>query len=185
MNIPPEVEQCKIVVADIHKHAIDCAIPGGLYMEFGVADGYSLECLRKRLDLKIRLYGFDSFEGLPEEWNGFPKGTFKTHIRVRLPNTELVEGRFEDTVPQFVKDHPEHVSFMNIDCDLYSSTKTVLDGFRDRIVDGTVAVFDELFGYDGYEKYEYKALQESRLEYRVVARWDCYRAAVRFSGKIL
>jgi hypothetical protein len=44
---------------------------------------------------------------------------------------------------------------------------------------GTVIVFDELFGYTGYEKYEFRALQEFDRPFEVFARWDCYRAAIQ------
>jgi hypothetical protein len=133
----------------------------------------------------IPLYGFDSFEGLPERWNGFPAGTFATGARPDLPNTQLVVGRFEDTLPGFVQAHPEHVSFLHIDCDLYSSTRTVLTAFADRIVPGTVILFDEIFGFAGFEPHEYRAfcefIAETGRQFDVIARWTTYRAAVRIA----
>jgi hypothetical protein len=157
-----------------------------LFAEFGVYHGRSLRAIRECLPLEIPLYGFDSFEGLPEAWNGFPAGSFTTCIRPRLPNTTLVVGRFEDTLPGFALQHHEHVSFFHVDCDLYSSTRTVLTHFADKIVPGTVILFDEIIGYAGYEPHEYRAfcefIGETGKRFEVLARWDAYRAAIRITG---
>ena len=56
--------------------------------------------------------------------------------------------------------HPYHIGLLHIDCDLYSSTKTVFDHFREYIHPGTVIVFDELLNFIDYEKHEIKALYE-------------------------
>ena len=149
-------------------------------MEFGVASGGTLRKLRKLLPLSATLYGFDSFEGLPEPWFGYKKGTFATPYRVELPNTVLVEGWFEVTVSTFAKSHPFPVSLMHIDCDLYSSTLTVLNAFRNQIMPGTIVIFDELFGYEGFEDHEYRALTEFARPFTTLARWEAFRAAVRF-----
>jgi hypothetical protein len=59
--------------------------------------------------------------------------------------------------------------FLHIDCDLYSSTKTIFNLLKGRIVSGTVIVFDEYFNYDGWEKGEYLAFQkyvkENQIKY--------------------
>jgi predicted O-methyltransferase YrrM len=176
--IPSELVAAPIV-PDLYTLAVGASAPVGIYAEFGVFRGLSLRAIRQRLRPDIRLYGFDSFEGLPGHWQEFPPGSFKTHHRVDLPNTELVVGWFEDTLPEFVRTHREHVSFLHIDCDLYSSTKTVLDAFAERILPGTVILFDELFGFAGYERHEWRALKESGLRYEVLGRWNAYRAALR------
>ena len=49
---------------------------------------------------------------------------------------------------------------MHIDCDLYSSTQTILAQLRDRIVPGTILVFDEYFNYPGWEVHEHRAFAE-------------------------
>jgi hypothetical protein len=51
-----------------------------------------------------------------------------------------------------------------VDCDLYSSTKTIFRLFRDRIRPGTVIVFDEFFNYPGWQRGEYKAFSELLAE---------------------
>ena len=49
---------------------------------------------------------------------------------------------------------------MNVDCDIYSSTKTVLELFAKQIIPGTVIVFDEYIGNKFWRKDEFKAFQE-------------------------
>ena len=141
--------------------ALDSASPGaGLYCEFGVYSGSTINFIASRIPKTI--YGFDSFEGLPEDWQpGVEKGTF--HMK-RLPrvrqNVKLLKGWFNESVPAFVLEHRENCSFLHIDCDLYSSTKTVFDILGDRIVKGTVLVFDEFFNYPGWKEGEFRAFQE-------------------------
>lgn len=176
--VPPEL-LAALIIHDIVGFALNACCLDGLYMEFGVFNGKSLRQIRLHLRADIALYGFDSFEGLPEPWNGFKAGAFATPFRCKLLNTEIIEGWFSDTLPEFVRQHPEPVAFMHIDCDLYSSTKTVLDAFARQIVPGTIILFDELFGFAGYEVHEYRALKEFGRPFECIARWNAYRAAIR------
>jgi hypothetical protein len=141
--------------------ALDCAsAQAGLYCEFGVYSGSTINFIASRIPKTI--YGFDSFEGLPEDWQpGVEKGTFqmKKLPRVRK-NVKLLKGWFNKSVPAFALEHRENCSFLHIDCDLYSSTKTVFDVLGDRIVKGTVLVFDEFFNYPGWREGEFRAFQE-------------------------
>jgi predicted O-methyltransferase YrrM len=151
--------------------AADRVPTNGMILEFGVYSGYSINRMATRLP-KRKIYGFDSFEGLPENWRaGFPKASYS---RKALPsvakNVELVVGRFDDALPAFVAAHPEEsLALLHVDCDLYSSTKTVFRFLGDRIVPGTIIVFDEYFNYPGWQLHEYRAFQEfvaaSQLKY--------------------
>jgi hypothetical protein len=148
------------------------SVPNGLVMEFGVYSGKTINHIAS-LEAGT-IWGFDSFEGLPEDWRpDIRKGNFKrTDLPEVLPNVELVVGWFENTLPGFLAAHPEPVSFMHVDCDLYSSTRTVLHFLRDRIVPGTIIVFDEYFNYVGWRAHEFKAFAEfiaaSGLNYRYI-----------------
>ena len=101
-----------------------------------------------------QIHGFDSFEGLPEDWRqGHEKGTFAVgHLPRVRPNVRLYKGWFEDTLPAFREQYPGPVAFLHLDADLYSSTKTVLDILGEGIVPGTVIAFDEFFNYPGWRK---------------------------------
>ena len=134
----------------------------GSYLEFGCGHAArSINYLAERIDGTI--HGFDSFEGLPEAWFGeLGRGSLTTNGE--LPevrdNVQLHPGWFDVSVPTFAAAHPEPVAFMHVDCDLYSSTRTILDGLQDQIVSGTVIQFDEYFNYPGWREHEFKAFQE-------------------------
>ena len=150
------------------------AAPGeGLVLEFGVGDGASLRHLAKSAARPC--HGFDSFEGLPEDWSGTfeRKGKFgRGGAQPDVPaNATLHKGWFDATLPAFLAGHAgEAVSFLHVDCDIYSSTVTVLRGLGDRLGPGAVIVFDEYFNYPSWQRHEWKAFQEfvrdSGLAYR-------------------
>lgn len=132
----------------------------GLVLEFGVFKGNSINHIASLTNYTV--YGFDSFEGLPERWrDGFGEGIFKVS---RLPdvkaNVQLIKGWFEKTLPAFVEKNKGFVAFLHIDCDLYSSTKTVFECLAKQIAPGTVIVFDEYLNYPGWQDGEFKAFKE-------------------------
>jgi predicted O-methyltransferase YrrM len=135
----------------------------GLVAEFGVYTGHSVRFLAGRCPNE-RVYGFDSFEGLPDNWHsGGGKGAFSSNKELpQVPqNVELVAGWFEDTLPRFAREHAGEVfRYIHMDCDIYSSTRTVLDRCRDMIVPGTVIHFDEYYNYPNWQLHEYLAFQE-------------------------
>jgi len=137
----------------------------GLVLEFGVRFGTTIRQIADMFEQQV--HGFDSFEGLPEAWHHEQKGSYTTKgVMPRVPdNVRLHKGWFEDTLPEFVKTHSEPVRFMNIDCDLYSATKTILDNLAAQIVHGTVIVFDEYIGNEHWRKDEFKAFQEAVSAY--------------------
>ena len=134
----------------------------GLCCEFGVFKGDSINFIADRLGNSI-VYGFDSFEGLPEDWRPHVKaGHFKVDkLPVVRSNVRLIRGWFHQTIPIFLEQYPQPAAYLHIDSDLYSSAKTVLDLFAPRIRAGTVIVFDEFFNYPGWQKQgEFKAFEE-------------------------
>lgn len=147
--------------ADLLEYSLGQARPDGLVLEFGVADGTSLRFLASMTSATV--HGFDSFRGLPETWRDeFAAGTFaRPEPPKDLPaNARLVVGLFADTLPGFRDRQPGPVRLAHIDCDLYSSTKTVFDLLGDRFVPGTVLVFDEYLNYPGWRDHEHRAFVE-------------------------
>jgi hypothetical protein len=147
----------------VREHALaQCEIEG-LVMEFGVCDGASLRHLAS-LAPDQEVHGFDSFEGLPEDWTHFQKkGRYTLGgdlPRIDLSNVTLHKGWFSDSLPPFLATHHGPARFVHIDCDLYSSTDTVLRALEGRLVAGTVIVFDEYVNYPGWQQHEYKAFHE-------------------------
>jgi hypothetical protein len=151
------------------------AKPSGMILEFGVYSGASINRLAEKLPSR-ELFGFDSFQGLPESWRpGYEKGAFScSNVPTVRTNVQLVVGWFNQTLPAFIESHShETVALLHIDCDLYSSTKTVLSLLSDQIVPNTIIVFDEYLNYPGWRLHEYKAFQEfmvnRRFSYQYIA----------------
>ena len=146
---------------DLLSFALSTAAKDGLALECGVADGSSLRHLGAR---GRTLHGFDSFEGLPEAWSGTFERAGKFSRRGALPqvppNVTLHKGWFDKTLPEFLRAQTGPVTFLHVDCDIYSSTKTVFDHLAPRLAPGAVIVFDEYFNYPNWEYHEFKAFQE-------------------------
>jgi len=143
------------------RHAFTARVASGLGVEFGVWRGRSIRFFASVS--KETIYGFDSFEGLREDWKGWeiPKGAFRLGgVLPPVPaNVTLIKGWFDETLPPFLREHPEPFSFVHIDCDTYEGASIVLSVAQDRFRKGTV-VFDEYFGYRGWRMGEFKAWQQ-------------------------
>ncbi|MBD0390456.1 MAG: class I SAM-dependent methyltransferase [Nostoc sp. C3-bin3] len=145
----------------------------GLWLEFGVGSGHTLNLICE-YRLQGTVYGFDSFEGLPLDWRTeFPKGAFKQPELPRVKsNAALIKGLFEDTIPQFIAAQcNSYISLLHIDCDLYSSTKTIFSYLGEKLIEGSIIVFDELIGYPGFESHELKAFYEFALASKKKFQW--------------
>lgn len=155
---------------EVHDIGIDAVALGGertLWLEFGVWTGQTINHIAERT--KATVYGFDSFEGLPVDWKEgttarsvIPKEYFRhSHALPRVrSNVKLVKGWFDKSLPGFLNEHPGNVAYLHIDSDVYESAKIVFDLLGDRIVAGSVIVFDELFNYPTWKEGEYKAFTE-------------------------
>ena len=142
--------------------------PSGFALEFGVGIGDSLRVIAE----KMRVVGFDSFQGLPEDWRpGYPKGSLACAPPI-VANSRLVIGLFAETLPRFRFETVEPIGLVHIDCDLYSSAATVLQYVGPHLRPGCFVVFDEWHGYDGCEGHEQRAWREyadrSALTWNVV-----------------
>jgi hypothetical protein len=153
---------------ELLRHSIEAVEVDGLMCEFGVYRGETINYLSSLLPAKT-FHGFDSFEGLPEDWrNGFEEGAFRREqLPAVRPNVFLHKGWFHESLPTFLKNHEEPVSFLHIDCDLCSSTRVVLDMLSNRIVPGTIIQFDEFLNYPSWQFGESKAFDEFSTEHEV------------------
>lgn len=165
------------------KFVVNEAVRPGLYLEFGVGRGKSIRWIGDATDRKV--YGFDSFEGIPEYWNGNPVGAFSQNKLPRVPDNVTFEvGLFDDTLPRFLANHKEAVSFLHVDCDLYSSTVTIFAALGSRLQEGAIVLFDEYYNFPRWREHEFKAFQEfvakAAIEYEYIG-WSAtgQQAAVR------
>ncbi len=123
-----------------------------LYLEFGVAEGDSLRYWSGLLDHpRSQLHGFDSFEGLPTDWQpGWPEGAFTrggTLPNFADPRVTLFPGWFSDTLPSYTWPDSYEQLIVTLDADLYSSTRCVLEAIEQRITVGTILYFDQFHHY--------------------------------------
>ena len=159
--------------------------PALAWCEFGVGEGESLDWWALNKPAENHLFGFDSFEGIPEDWNNVPKGQWKTDpYDSKRDDVNIVAGLYDASLsdPALMARLGPQIGFLHVDCDLYSSTRVVFTRLRDLIGPGTVIVFDELYGYGGWQTYEARAFREFAgergLEFEYLARSD-FQAAVR------
>jgi len=135
----------------------------GLVLEFGVLRGRSLRQIANHYNDRT-VYGFDTFEGLIEDWgdlHGKGAMTAKGKLPEDMPdNVKIVKGLIEDTLPEFLELHKGTVAFAHIDTDTYTPAKCVLDHIAKRLVVGSIILFDEFRDYPGYEEHEFKAFRE-------------------------
>ena len=160
-------------------YALSQAKLDGLHAEFGVFAGHSINHMAAVVQGRgITIHGFDSFEGLKEDWSGtwYRAGHFTlggTPPSVR-PNVRLIKGWFDATVPAFLAEHAgKPFAFVHMDADTYESTSLVLSLLAGRIVSGTVLVFDDYLGFPNWRHGEYLAWQQfvaaRGLTYRYLA----------------
>jgi predicted O-methyltransferase YrrM len=165
-----EIGDCNMRLStryEILKRAVSLA-NDGLILEFGVATGSTIYYLARLLHPR-RIYGFDSFTGLPEVWGHYEVGHFACDIPKVPDNVELVVGMFADTIPLFLEKYSDNIALLHIDCDLYSSTCTVLNLLASRIVKGTVIVLDEFWIVEEHER---RAFDEFMTEHNRTCNLD-------------
>jgi hypothetical protein len=133
-----------------------------LYLEFGVFKGHSINFFSKFVK---KIYGFDSFEGLREDWAGFTnaKGTFNLNKKIPKLNKNVIPiaGWVQDTLKTFLNDNSKEINFVHMDMDTYETTKFVLENIKPHLSKKCIILFDELYNYPGFEVGEYKALKET------------------------
>lgn len=158
-----------------HSNYFDIAVKNvtfdGLWLEFGVFVGSTISSISKKTNKTI--YGFDSFEGLPEDWDSaHDKHHFSLNGQIPTSfngvpfreNVKLIKGWFDDTLPVFLSDKSEPVAFLHVDSDLYSSCKTIFSLLGDRIVNNTIICFDDFMEWDYCDNNEIRAFAEYLLE---------------------
>ena len=137
----------------------------GTYLEFGVYQGWSMFRMVQRFtNQDARFFGFDSFEGLPEQW-GEAMGVGHFSTGKKLPDiadsrVRFIPGWFQNTVSRFLHQNaplPTPV-LVNFDADLYSSTLFLLTTmwhfvpeyhffFDELMPDEVVAMYDLVSAY--------------------------------------
>ena len=154
-------------IDSIRKYAIQNSLSNDkqkelFYLEFGVFKGESTNFFSNYVK---KIYAFDSFEGLREDWLGFwGKGKGDFNLNKKIPklssNIEPIVGFVQDTLDNFLKKHNPKINFVHLDMDTYPSTKYALERLKPFLCKDAIIIFDELYNYPGWESGEYKALKE-------------------------
>lgn len=141
-----------------------------LYLEFGVAAGESMRWWSSHLrNPAAHFIGFDSFEGLPHDWQAWQGNFRKGHFaQDRLPHfaderVQLVKGWFDDTLPDFVAP-PHDALVVTLDADLYSSTALVLSRIVALLTPGTLLYVDDLPMDDGAALADFGSMHNIRFD---------------------
>lgn len=172
--------------------SLDYTNSNDIFLEFGSYQGETIQIIQKyflqhqEYNNSI-VYGFDSFLGLPESWrDNYIEGSFNQYGNPPFNETKNIKwviGYFNETISLFfsslvntnhlnnsLKNESKSITFIHIDCDLYSSTKFIFQSLlnyssevisRERCM---ILLFNELIGYEGYENHEIKALYEFYIE---------------------
>jgi hypothetical protein len=144
-----------------------------LYLEFGVYRGETIRAWSRLLTHPdSRLHGFDSFEGLPSDFNlTTRRGAFTTSgepPRVDDPRVSFFKGWFEETLPRY-EIEPGKQLVVHMDADLYASTIFVLRALKDALVPGSYLLFDEFSDRQHELRAFEEFLQESGFRFEFVA----------------
>jgi len=165
---------------DLYRYVSEMLLDGGKkaidYVEFGVYEGASIQqwCALNQ-NARSRFFGFDSFEGLPEDWHsGKRKGAFSTGGKVPTisdPRLSFISGWFQHSLPIFMDSYsPQNQLVVHVDCDLYSSTLYCLTTLDPLISPGTLILLDDFFD----ALHVYRALTDYCSayvrQYKIVAR---------------
>lgn len=135
------------------------------YLEFGVCGGTSFRWwLEHCPHSESRFFGFDTFEGLPEDWGTFSKGDMAAGIpEVNDVRAQFVPGLFQDSMQPFLAGYNLNTSrrkVIHLDADLFSSTLFVLTSLAPYLKKGDVLLFDE-FNVPNHEFFAFKLFTES------------------------
>ena len=154
---------------------IEKSVTSRPFYEFGVWRAASFRYL---VEVFKKGYGFDTFSGLPQDWNvgSHTEGKGKYTNDGQVPVIEgghFTVGEFKDTLPVFFAESRPKAALINFDADLYSSTICALNCSKSIIDKDTVLVFDEFLMNESWEQDEFKALEEfcatNQLTYEVIA----------------
>ncbi|HEY6900789.1 MAG TPA: TylF/MycF/NovP-related O-methyltransferase [Puia sp.] len=137
------------------------------YLEMGVADGETFRWWLTHLPHPgSRFYGFDTFEGLPEDWGSNKKGSFSNRGIVPIfddPRYQLYKGLFQETLPPFLANAnlSSQIKIVLMDADLYSSTLFSLTSLAPHLRPGDLLIFDEFFA----PQHEFRAWYDFQQAY--------------------
>lgn len=149
------------------------------YFEFGVAGGYSFKWwLQQNSNPASRFFGFDTFEGLPEKWGAFEKGSMAYSVEslgITDNRASFYKGLFQQTLVPFLEQYDNrNKKLVHIDSDLFSSALFTMSQLYRFLKPGDILVFDE-FAVPQHEFLAFKIFTESfYVDYEVIGAANNY-----------
>ena len=159
------------------------------FVECGVAKGGCLSMMKFASGKNNKIFGFDSFEGMPRITNedigdynkscplkdfgkvgdnlsGGIDNVYNTFNRLNLnmDNVTLIKGFFQDTLQ--VQENIANIgkiAILRLDGDWYESTKICLDKLYDNVIEGGIIIIDDYGHFIGAKK----ATDEFRDKYNI------------------
>jgi hypothetical protein len=146
------------------------------YLGVVVSGGYSFDWwVKANTQGTSRFTGFDTFEGLPEDWGGFKKGAMTTNSKVPVIDDQrvtFVKGLFQETLPGFLKSFEyRNRKVIMMDADIYTSTLYVLTTIANHLKKGDIILFDQF----NVPRHEFLAFQNFISSYYL--KFNLIRAA--------
>lgn len=158
------------------------------YYEFGVASGSSFRWwLKENTNPESKFWGFDTFEGLPEDWHFYKKGDMGFNIPdINDDRATFIKGLFQDTFFEFLKKATPIQGVkkvLHMDADLYSSTLFILTSIAPYLADGDIILFDE-FNVPNHEFAAWHDFERSYYaQYEIIGGVNnYYQVALKFKG---
>lgn len=149
------------------------------YFEFGVAAGQSFNWwLQHNTNSASQFFGFDTFEGLPEKWGAFAKGSMAHSLEslgINHARASFYKGLFQQTLIPFLEQYENrNRKLIHIDSDLFSSAIFTMSQLYRFLKPGDILLFDE-FAVPQHEFLAFKIFTESfYINYDVIGAANNY-----------
>ena len=189
-----DLRRCKIRGHTLLREASQLTTPGRqdsdeLVLDLGVWLGWSTRLLSDASDRMV--YGFDTFEGLVEDWQMddqilIKQGTFSlseplaerfmrdtgVSLHEGLPaalgrRVQFIRGSTYETLTPFLAERPAApIRLFHMDLDTYESCLHALETCKDRFIEGSILVFDEYMVTNGEMRAFFEFQSQYELEWR-------------------
>jgi O-methyltransferase len=149
------------------------------FFEFGVSGGDTFRWwLEHNKNPDSRFYGFDTFEGLPEDFGHIGKGQMAValeSLNITDSRATFYKGLFQDTLVPFLEQYKsDRKKLIHMDADLFSATIFSLSQLYRYLNEGDIIFFDE-FAVPKHEFMAFKIFTDSfYVKYEVIAAANNY-----------
>ncbi len=153
-----------------------------LIIQLGVHDGKNSKhysYLVKKFKCTCKIIGFDSWDGLSEDWTGMTKGRDKGSQLIEKPKPPdfciYKKGNTSTELKKFLtKQSKKSINMVHFNLDTYTPTKSCLDLLKPFLNKGTILIFDDFYGYPGWSMHENKAFEKFIIKSQIKYKFICF-----------